>query len=67
MIIGEVVDRFGDKAKSPVEYHEQNWTVERYSGGGIITHTPTGVLTENGPALRAPCGTYPLGRPAITP
>jgi monoamine oxidase len=56
VIIGEVVDRFGDKAKSPVEYHEQNWTVERYSGGGMISHTPTGVLTEYGPALRAPCG-----------
>ncbi len=55
-IVGEVVDRFGDKAKSPVEYHEQNWTVERYSGGGMISHTPTGVLTEYGPALRAPCG-----------
>ncbi|WP_445163911.1 flavin monoamine oxidase family protein [Mycobacterium sp. Dal123C01] len=56
VIVGEVVDRFGDKAKSPVEYHEQNWTVERYSGGGMISHTPTGVLTEYGPALRAPCG-----------
>ncbi|HEV7583114.1 MAG TPA: FAD-dependent oxidoreductase [Mycobacterium sp.] len=55
-IIGELVDRFGDRAKSPVEYHEQNWTVERYSGGGMISHTPTGVLTEYGPALRAPCG-----------
>jgi monoamine oxidase len=55
-IIGELVDRFGDKARVPVEYHEQNWTVERYSGGGMISHTPTGVLTEFGPALRAPCG-----------
>ena len=55
-VVGELVDRFGEKASSPVEYHEQNWTIERYSGGGMISHTPTGVLTEYGPALRAPCG-----------
>ncbi len=55
-VIGELVDRFGEKASAPVEYHEQNWTIERYSGGGMISHTPTGVLTEYGPALRAPCG-----------
>ncbi|MDT5218863.1 MAG: monoamine oxidase [Mycobacterium sp.] len=56
LIIGQLVDRLGSKAANPVEYHEQNWTVERYSGGGMISHTPTGVLTEYGPALRAPCG-----------
>jgi monoamine oxidase len=55
-VIGELVDRFGQKASAPVEYHEQNWSIERYSGGGMISHTPTGVLTEYGPALRAPCG-----------
>jgi monoamine oxidase len=55
-VIGELVDRFGDKASTPVEYHEQNWSIERYSGGGMISHTPTGVLTEYGPALREPCG-----------
>jgi monoamine oxidase len=56
LIIGELVSRFGQKASAPVEYHEQNWTLERYSGGGMISHTPTGVLTEYGRALRAPCG-----------
>ena len=38
------------------DYLEQNWAVERYSGGGMISHTPPGVLTEFGPALREPCG-----------
>jgi monoamine oxidase len=56
VIIGELVDRFGDKAKTPLEYHEQNWTIERYSGGGMIGHAPTGVLTEYGYTLRPPCG-----------
>jgi monoamine oxidase len=56
LIIGELVDRFGSKAKAPLEFHEQNWTVERYSGGGMIAHAPTGVLTEYGYTLREPCG-----------
>ncbi|MCV7196170.1 flavin monoamine oxidase family protein [Mycobacterium angelicum] len=55
-VVGQLVDRFGDKAARLLEYHEQNWTTERYSGGGMISHTPTGVLTEYGHALRAPCG-----------
>jgi monoamine oxidase len=55
-VLDAVAERFGDKAQSPVDYVEQNWTVERYSGGGMIGHTPPGVLTEFGPALREPCG-----------
>jgi len=56
VLIGELVDRFGDKAKTPLEFHEQNWTIERYSGGGMISHAPTGVLTQFGYTLRPPCG-----------
>jgi len=55
-VLDAVAERFGDKARSPVDYLEQNWTVERYSGGGMIAHAPPGVLTEFGPALRQPCG-----------
>ena len=55
-VLDAVAERFGDKALSPVEYLEQNWAVERYSGGAMISHTPPGVLTEFGPALREPCG-----------
>jgi monoamine oxidase len=55
-IIGELVDRFGERARTPVGYHEQHWTVERYSGGGMLSHAPTGVLTEFGYTLREPCG-----------
>lgn len=56
VVIAELIDRFGPKAASPISYHEQNWTVERYSGGGMISHAPPGVLTEFGHALREPCG-----------
>jgi monoamine oxidase len=45
-VVGELVDRFGRTAGSPVGYHEQNWATERYSGGGMISHAPPGVLTE---------------------
>ena len=54
-VLGQLVDRFGHKANSPFGYHEQNWARERYSGGGMISHAPTGVLTEFGHALREPC------------
>lgn len=55
-ILDALVGRFGDKAGSPVEYIEQDWSTERYSGGGMLSHVPTGVLTQFGPALREPCG-----------
>ena len=55
-LVSELVDRFGDEARSPVGYHEQDWSLERYSGGGMISHAPTGVLTEFGYTLREPCG-----------
>jgi monoamine oxidase len=56
LVIRELVDRFGGKANANLEFHEQNWTVERYSGGGMLSHAPTGVLTEFGYTLREPCG-----------
>ena len=55
-ILGELAARFGTRASAPVDYREQNWSVERYSGGGMLSHAPTGVLTQFGPALREPCG-----------
>jgi monoamine oxidase len=55
-VLAAVAERFGDKALTPLDYLEQNWAVERYSGGGMISHIPPGVLTEFGPALREPCG-----------
>ncbi|ULE32558.1 flavin monoamine oxidase family protein [Mycobacterium sp. IDR2000157661] len=55
-VLAALTERFGAKANSPTDYTEQDWTVERYSGGGMISHTPPGVLTEFGHALREPCG-----------
>jgi monoamine oxidase len=55
-ILGDLMKRFGDKAGSPVDYIEQQWSVERYSGGGMLSHAGTGVLTQFGYTLREPCG-----------
>lgn len=55
-IIASLTERFGSRAGAPIQHTELDWTVERYSGGGMISHAPTGVLTEFGPALREPCG-----------
>ncbi|ODQ94131.1 flavin monoamine oxidase family protein [Mycolicibacterium holsaticum] len=55
-VVDALAGRFGPKANSPVDYIEQIWTRERYSGGGMISHAPPGVLTGFGPALRRPCG-----------
>jgi monoamine oxidase len=56
VVLSELVKRFGEKAGTPLEFHEQNWSLERYSGGGMLSHAPTGVLTEFGHAIRPPCG-----------
>lgn len=55
-MVAALSERFGPKADAPIDFTQQDWTVERYSGGGMISHAPPGVLTEFGPALRAPCG-----------
>jgi monoamine oxidase len=55
-VLAELAKRFGEKASRPVDFIEQNWSLERYSGGGMLSHAPTGVLTQFGRALRPPCG-----------
>lgn len=55
-VLDSVAQRFGSTALSPAEYLEHDWSAEPYSGGGMISHAPPGVLTEFGHVLRAPCG-----------
>jgi monoamine oxidase len=54
--MNELAQRFGPKAASPVFVIEQDWSKERWTGGGMITHFAPGVLTNYGPLLRAPVG-----------
>src|SRR5262249_53095216 len=45
-----------DRALSPTDYFEQDWTQEQYTLGCPTAHTGTGVLTKYGPWLRRPTG-----------
>ncbi|MBS45073.1 MAG: amine oxidase [Nocardioides sp.] len=47
---------FGEQALHPVEYTEQDWTKERWSGGGPTAIHGLGTLTRFGPAIRRPHG-----------
>jgi monoamine oxidase len=47
---------FGSAAANPIQYVDQVWDREVYTGGCPVGQTPPGVLTEFGPALRAPIG-----------
>jgi len=47
---------FGDAARRPVEYLEQDWQKERWSGGCPISFLPPGALRTGAAMLRAPCG-----------
>jgi monoamine oxidase len=55
-VVESVAGRFGERVHTLEGYHEHNWTMERWSGGGMLSHAPTGVLTQFGHALRVPCG-----------
>lgn len=47
---------FGPQAAHPIQYIDQVWDREIYTGGCPVGQTPPGVLTEYGPALREPIG-----------
>jgi monoamine oxidase len=47
---------FGVRAAQPLEYAEQTWAEEEWSGGGPTSNFGPGGWTECGPALREPSG-----------
>ena len=47
---------FGPRAAHPVDYAEQAWAAEEWSGGGPTSNFGPGGWTECGPALREPVG-----------
>ncbi len=47
---------YGDEAKSPINYIEQSWAEETFTGGCYAAYMPTGVWTSLGEALRKPEG-----------
>jgi monoamine oxidase len=47
---------FGPEAGRPRRFFDQVWDHEAYTGGCPVGVMPPGVMTEYGPALRAPVG-----------
>jgi monoamine oxidase len=47
---------FGKHAAHPRSYIEMNWAAEPWTRGCYVGFTPPGVLTDYGPAIRAPIG-----------
>jgi monoamine oxidase len=47
---------YGEAARSPTGYVEKDWTDDRWTRGCPTGHTPPGVLSRYGPALRRATG-----------
>jgi monoamine oxidase len=54
--IGSFVRYFGKQASKPKSYIEMNWAAEEWTRGCYVGYTPPGVLTDYGPAIKAPVG-----------
>jgi monoamine oxidase len=54
--IDMLVQRFGDKARSPLEYVDVNWWDEEWTRGCSMAHFAPGVLFHYGHLLRQPLG-----------
>lgn len=56
LAIDALVRRFGAKASRATAYVEQDWSAERWIGGGMVSLPGPGVLTSVGHAIREPVG-----------
>jgi monoamine oxidase len=52
----ELAGFFGPEAERPIEWIEQDWVAEPWTGGGSSAFTPPGVLSRYGRTLRVPIG-----------
>ncbi len=55
-VLEGLAEMFGPKALHPLDYVEQDWNKERWTGGGPVAIMAPGTLTAHGPALRRPHG-----------
>jgi monoamine oxidase len=55
-VLGCFAHLFGRRAEQPLDYVEQEWSAEEWSGGGPTSNFGPGGWTECGPALREPLG-----------
>lgn len=56
VILDALAGHFGQRAASPRQYFEKDWTAEEWTRGCYGAHFPPGVWTQYGSALRAPVG-----------
>jgi monoamine oxidase len=56
LVLDEMAARFGPRAATPRDYHEQDWAEEEWTRGCFMAHYPPGVLTQLGHLLRVPVG-----------
>jgi monoamine oxidase len=55
-IVSQLAIFFGDKAKSPIQYFETNWTASPWTRGCPVAIAGPGVLVGFGAAIREPVG-----------
>lgn len=55
-LIHDLVDLFGEDARSPTDYVETLWPQDQLTGGGYNAYLPPGGWTSYGSALREPFG-----------
>jgi monoamine oxidase len=55
-VLQSFVNYFGERARTPRAYVDQNWAEEVWSRGCYVGFAPPGVLLDYGEALRAPVG-----------
>ncbi len=55
-VLDDLVRAFGNGARHPIEYVEQQWCAEPFTRGGPVALGAPGALTALGPALRQPVG-----------
>jgi monoamine oxidase len=55
-VLGCFAQLFGPRATQPLDYAEQTWAEEEWSGGGPTSNFGPGGWTRCGPALREPVG-----------
>jgi monoamine oxidase len=55
-VLEDFAQAFGPKARSPIDYFEQDWVQERWTRGGPTSVLAPGTLTAFGPKLIEPTG-----------
>jgi len=56
IVLDMLAEHFGDQAFDPLDYVDQDWTDEEWSGGCYGAYAPPGVFSSFGDSLSAPIG-----------